>query len=110
MDAWREEFYWLDKSCLYKFRHNESLNQWFLRYWQLANNKFYPKRHKDRLFISFSDSTSCDYIRRKLLNEHIKCICLNDHTMCGNAKYNEFIPLLIEAFETKFHQKSEFEK
>jgi hypothetical protein len=110
IDAWNKEFEWLDKSCSYKFRQDVSLNQWFLRDWQLVSNEFYPKRYKDRLYIGLSYSTSCNYIRRKLLDEHLKCICLNDTTMCNDEKYNELKHLLIEAFETKFYQKSEFEK
>jgi hypothetical protein len=109
-DAWQKEYEWLDKSSSYKFRQDVSLNQWFLRYWQLASNRFYPKKHKDREAITFSNGTSIDVVKRMLLNECIKSICLNDTPYCGEEKYNQLRPQLIALFESKFPKKSDFEK
>jgi hypothetical protein len=109
-DAWQKEFEWLDKSCSYKFRQDISLNHWFLRYWQLAGNHFFPNHQRNKLFIGLTDNTSYEYVWRKLLDERMKCICLNDTPMCSDMKYNELKTFLASVFESKFQHKSEFEK
>jgi hypothetical protein len=109
-DAWNNDFGWLDKTCSYKFRQNISVNQWFLRYWQLARNNFYPKRHKDRLYINLQKGTCLGYVKQALLNEHIKCICLNDTPECDDAKYHELQPQIVNIFESKLPNKSKFER
>jgi hypothetical protein len=108
-EAWNKEYEWLDKTSSYKFRQDISLTPWFLRYWQLASNRFYPKRNKN-LVIGFSNSTSKSIIKGLLMNERIKCICLNDTILCDDEKYKELRPQLIELFESKYPKKSAFEK
>jgi hypothetical protein len=108
-DAWEKESYWLDKSCSYKFRQDVSLNQWFLRYWQLAENHFYPFNRRYSL-ITFSDCTQVKSISEYLDDEKYKCICLNDTPLCGDKKYEELRPLLRNLMNAKFPPKSRFEK
>lgn len=108
-EAWDKEYEWLDKTSSYKFRQDISLTQWFLRYWQLASNRFYPKRNKNQM-ICLSNSTSKSIVKELLMNERIKCICLNDTPLCDDEKYKELRPQLIEIFESKFPKKSAFEK
>jgi hypothetical protein len=109
-EAWDKEYEWLDKTCSYKFRQDVSLNQWFLRYWQLASNRFYPKRHMESMYICLENKASHLFIQKYLLDKRIKCICLNDTSMCDEEKFNELRLQLIAIFESKFPQKSSFER
>jgi hypothetical protein len=108
-DAWEKEYYWLDKSCSYKFRQDVSLNQWFLRYWQLVQNHFYPYKRKYQLLV-FTDGLQVKFIAKWLANEKCTCLCLNDSPRCSEKKYDELRSLLIDLMNAKFPQKSKFEK
>lgn len=38
--VWEEEFEILDKTCSHKFRKTGDVNQWVMKFWQLADGKF----------------------------------------------------------------------
>jgi hypothetical protein len=109
-EAWRDEYDWLHRTCSSRFRQDLVVNQWFLRYWQLAENRFYPQSQHDKCYIGIDENVSVDFIRSRLTNHHFKCVCLNDTPMCSLDKFSEIQPQLIDIFNGKFPQKSSFEK
>jgi hypothetical protein len=110
IDVWNKEFEWLDKTCSYKFRKDLSVNQWFLRFWQLARNKFYPSRHKNTCRMTISNFLNFEDLKNKLFDKKFAWICLNDDLQADNEKVEEIRIRLRDLFYSKLPQKSQFEK
>ena len=105
--VWAEEFDILDETCRHKFRKNGDVNQWVMKYWQLADGKFNVRR---------GDFAFCYHVKRKnfrrlcadLREQTHALLCIND-----NAKTNDFEEkkqIIIDIFEEKLPEKSSFEK
>ena len=105
---WEKEPELLAQTSKTKFRTNNDVNQWLIRYWQLAEGKFHPvNKLKHSLCTDISDNNIqqiCDTITSRKYN----LICLND----GNDIHNFEIlkSRLQESFETILPDKSLFEK
>lgn len=104
--VWDKEYDTLNKTSLCKFRDNyTNVNQWLIKYWQLASNKFMPRKPKIGKYFEISDNN--DDIKKVILNKTYKMICLND-----SVKINDFSKTkkeLIETFEQSLNVKSQFE-
>jgi hypothetical protein len=110
-NAWEKEYEWMDKSCSFKFREELSLNQWFLRYWQLASNSFYPSRHKNTYMTSVSyDEKKISELEYYLLKKNTPWICLNDSLSIDVHDVEKLRVKLNQLFQLKYPQKSHFEK
>jgi hypothetical protein len=109
-DAWNNDFGWLDKTCSYKFRQEVSVNHWFLRYWQLAKNNFYPSRHKYTYFWGIGNTMNYDALRVKLFDGKYKWICLHDALQTDGEKVNQIRVKLFDLFYSKLPNKSTYEK
>lgn len=107
-EAWEHEPELLSQSCT-KFRENVSLNIYFIRYWQLASNNFYPQNVlKSRKVIQLRKDC-INQIKEELFNPNIKSLCLNDSFECTYEDYQTLKPQIIDLFEKKFPNKSSFE-
>lgn len=107
-EAWRHEPELLSQSCT-KFRENISLNIYFIRYWQLVSNKFYPQNIlKNRKVIQLRKGC-LSQIQEDMFNPNIKSLCLNDSSDCTYEDYLILKPKIIDLFEKKFPNKSSFE-
>ncbi len=106
--AWNIEEKMLSNSCT-RFRENVSLNLYFMRYWQLASNKFYPENNIQQKHVVQLESTCLSLLESKLSDTNIKSLCINDSSNCS---YNDFLnlkPKVIRLFNKKFPNKSLFE-
>lgn len=75
-EVWNVEFETLDKTCRRKFRTDSDVNQWLMRYWQLASNRFYPiKADRGKFFIIGKDD---EKIKSAITRQEYKMICLSD--------------------------------
>ncbi len=95
-----------------RFRANNDLTQYLYRYWQLANEKFYPFKHNDGYD---ADIVSFDYLKEALnkieQNSHINFVCFNDQMHKADEKeFLESKTLLIKYLDNAFKQKASFEK
>ena len=107
-DAWEHEPELLAQSCT-KFRENISLSIYFIRYWQLASNKFYPQNIlKNRKVIQLKKGC-IKQIKEELSSTNTKSLCLNDSSECTYEDYQTLKPQIIDLFEKKFPHKSSFE-
>jgi len=106
-EVWKKEYETLDNTCKCHLRDNyTNVNQWVIKYWQYAKNKFYPRSPKIGKYYEINDNTK--EIENEILNQKHKMICLND-----NIKINDFDNVklkLISLFEKILNEKSSFEK
>lgn len=106
-EVWEKNEAIMNMSCT-RFREDLSLNPYIIRYWQLAQNKFYPKRFKSRK-INLSIN-NIDVIKKSLDSAKIKSLCLNDD--CSGLSEKDFIFLketVMGYMQKKFPSKSKYE-
>lgn len=106
--AWKEEDRMLCNSCT-RFRENVSLNLYFMRYWQLASNKFYPENSILQKQVVQLATSSLSLLESKLNDTNIKSLCVNDSSLCDYEDYMQAKPLVRNLFEKKLPHKSSFE-
>lgn len=106
-EVWQQEPEFLYSSCT-RFRQDVIANPYVMRYWQLASNKFHPKRRRFEA-IHFLGKTDIDRIECTLTNPSIVSVCLNDTALCSDDDYEHIIERLHDILEKKFPDKSEYE-
>lgn len=105
-EVWEKENELLDKVSKNKFRTKEDVNQYIFKAWQYCKGLFYPRNYKFGDNIPVSNDNR--FLINKILGKDYKVICLND-----SEKLNDFEKVKNEinsAFESKFPNKSSFEK
>lgn len=106
--VWEQAPNVLDKTCLSKFRNNENVNQWLMRYWQFAEGKFIPyNTQKNNLNIDITDKSVTD-ICKYILGQSFEMICINDSTAISDFKKSK--ALITESFEKILPVPSLFEE
>ena len=107
-EVWEKEETLLDKKCT-RFREEAHLNQYLIRFWQLASNKFYPHKKCGLCYYRYNKEIVEDLIKN-LREEHFKSICINDSPYCTDKDFLYASKAIQLAFEQKFPIKSIFEK
>ena len=106
--VWQKEEEVLSESCT-RFRENVSLTNYFMRYWQLCENKFFPEDvSKSRINIQLAPD-NIKKIEKELFNVERQSLCLNDSSQCTFEEYEYIKPIVIKLFEKKYPNKSNFE-
>ena len=99
---------YLHKHCLNKFRHNTDVNQWLIRYWQLAENKFYPYNMKNRkLFVVGKGNTK--EIISAISKQQYDIITINDSPRLSDDDFQLIKPRINQALDSLLPNKSSFE-
>lgn len=107
-EVWEKESDILEKTCSNRFRTVVDVNQYLIRYWQLASGNFYPRSCD----IGRSRKISRDNmgeIKSFFHNSKYKAICLNDDDM-SNEEFEELQGEITSLFEEILPDKSNFEK
>lgn len=105
-EVWEREQELLDTTCRNRIRSHYDVNQWLMRYWQLAKGEFVPaKPDKGRLFAIGEED---DQIRTAILEQKYPTICLSDDD--PTLDFEKEKAFLRELFETILPEKSAFEK
>lgn len=106
-EVWQTEPGFLRASCT-RFREEVIAGPYLFRYWQFAQNRFYPKKRSFACFQIVKKEIIKD-IRKALFNEKISSVCLNDTPFCNEADFGLVKAELVSMFEEKFPEKSSFE-
>src|SRR5699024_2743224 len=104
-EVWEKEKKVLSETSKSKFRSKENVNQWLMRYWQLASGNFHPGKPKDGKNFMLTDHNP--EALKSIEKQKYKMICLND-----TIKIREFEKVkneIINSFETILNRKSKFE-
>jgi len=107
-EIWEKEPYILEQSCS-RFRKEATINQYLIRYWQFASNRFYPVKKRGLAYHYYNKEIVDDLIKN-LKEEQCPSICINDSPYCSEEDYNYSSTRIRDAFEKKFPQISMFEK
>lgn len=105
--VWAEEYETLHETCLHKFRKNGDVNQWVMKYWQLAEGNF---------AVRDASFTQCYHIDDEMFKELCKeinnkahsMICINDTVNTEN--FEDKKNTIIGLFDKNLPDKSAFEK
>lgn len=104
-EVWQEEPGEMMRTSKNRFRTVADINHWVFNYWNIESGRFYPqKKNFGKLFTL----NTFDEVESNLLQTKYKTICINDDYDVDN--YDLKIQRLIELFEKKFPEKSQFEK
>ncbi|NDW18416.1 glycosyl transferase [Dysgonomonas sp. 216] len=107
-EVWETETEALHQTCMRKFRSNNDVNQWLMRYWQLAKGCFAPyNTQKNALNIDITDN-NISRIYEAVSEQKHQMICLNDSTDIYDFEHSK--KQLQKAFEKILPNKSAFEK
>ena len=105
-EVWEKEPEILKDTCLRKFRSKLDVNQWLMRYWQLASGSFYPVgRYVKGTCIELESDNSDVY--HAVENKKFKMLCINDSNPAVDFEYTR--DHLIHSFEKILPHKSQFE-
>ena len=106
-EVWEKEYNLLNTTCQSRFRENTNVNQYLMRYWQLASSNFYPKNVlKNSCFYNLGKA-NLKIILSTIESQKKSVLVLND----GEVPNFEYVKeALITAFEKILPDKSSFEK
>ena len=106
-EVWEKEPGFLHDSCT-RFREDVIANPYLFRYWQLAKNRFYPKKRRFAT-IHIVDKLVADRIKEALFDPHNASICLNDTSLCSEDDFEFIDSNMRKWLDQKFPEKSSFE-
>ena len=102
---WELEPEILDKTSQHKFRHSSDVNQWLIRYWQLCEGNFNPRKTLGKYYAvtikNYKD------VANVIRNRSVQTICLTEY--CTPEEFIEIKREINSAFEEIFPNKSSFE-
>ncbi|WP_018659152.1 stealth conserved region 3 domain-containing protein [Allofustis seminis] len=104
-ELWEEYPDILDRTCRNKFRSKEDVNQYLIRYWQLASGKFEPKA-VDSKYVNIGKVT-IEEIEAMLADEHNLTVCINDDP--GDFDFEQKEKEMQRVLHEKFPYPSAFE-
>ena len=106
-EVWEKVPEFLEASCS-RFREEVIANPYLFRYWQLAQNKFYPQKKKFAT-IHISSKDDIKAIKEALNNPDIASVCLNDTSFCSDEDFDLVTRHLQDFYNQKLPEKSSFE-
>lgn len=105
-EVWEAEPDVLKKTSASRFRNNGDVNQWLVRYWQLAKGEFSPGNMKIGKFYSIGKEDR--EIEYAVKNGQYKMLCLSDDM--PDLDFESEKVFIRKVLEAKFPEKSSFEK
>lgn len=104
-EVWERETDILRKTSASKFRNKDNVNQWIMRYWQLASSDFIPRDIEEGKNFMLND-TNNEAINA-IKNQKYKFICLNDTVDIHS--FEKVKEEIIKAFSEMLFCSSNFE-
>lgn len=104
-EVWEKESKILDDTCTHKFRSNEDVNSWLIRYWQLVTGQFAQTgKNRGKFFSIGRDDRE---IRSAFEKRSYPLICLSDDNI--DVDFEKERAMLTALFESILPDKSGFE-
>lgn len=104
--AWKDEKEILDRTCRNALRTDQDVNQWYIRYRQMAENRFYASAPADGASYCIDGTSQVEDVIRQQ-GRHM--ICINDSPVIDEIMFEREKERLIRAFSSILPQKSEYE-
>ncbi len=106
-EVWEKEFSVLDNTCRDKFRQQTNVNQWLMKFWQLASGRFIPRHPKLGYCYHLKESNFQEACNAVSDGKH-GVVCINDNVRTEN--FEDKAERLKEAFQVLLPAKSTFER
>lgn len=105
-ELWEAEFEILDDTCRRRFRSKLDVNQWLVRYWQLARGKFYPigRHYKGDVFELGRNN---EELYETILRQNLRIVCINDN---AGLDFEKTKAAIRQSFQQILPDKSSFER
>lgn len=101
----------MEKSSSNRFRAKNDLTHYLFRYWHLINGEFYPEKNNDDYIKNIKTIEDIVLTIDEIKDNHnIKFLCLNDHEEMESSQQELILEKIQEFLESKFREKSSFEK
>ncbi len=106
-ELWTKEAAVLDATCCDKFRKTGNVNQWLMKYWQLASGCFTVRRDSFALCYHVNESNFQDLLKDIPSKKH-NMICINDTAQTDD--FYKKVQDVKNAFQKLLPEKSSYEK
>ena len=104
-ELWNREYEVLNHTCLHRFRDDSDVNQYLLRYWQIAKGDFVPRSvNIGKLYFS---TDSIIEICAEIKEKRHKMFCISDSNLIED--FESVKNQIHVAFEDQLPEKSLFE-
>ena len=104
--VWATEGEILDEVCTHRFRTKADVNQYLMRYWQLASGTFIPRKKKVGACYTVGNDNAA--IEAALRGHKYKLLCINDNSTMDDIAAQ--MSWLCGVFEDTLGEKCAFEK
>ena len=104
--VWELEEETLRETCLDKFRSKSNVNQWLMKFWQLAEGKFVPRSPKYGRCFHIKENNLSSALHA-IENGTYKLICINDTDRTIN--FEEQKQAVLDSYQKWLPEKSSFE-
>ena len=105
VQVWEKESEILRETCMSKFRSTTNVNQWVMKYWQLATGSFYPRKKK--IGKCFHIRNGIEELLETIRTGKDAMICIND--TIDTTDFENKKQAVIDAFQIRLKEKSTFE-
>lgn len=105
-EVWQQEKEVLEATCRCRFRSVTNVNQWLMKYWQLAQGNFMPRKKKSGMCFQIKDDVSG--VTDAICTNRYDIICINDNA--ATVDFDRAKKEIVNAFAEKFPDASMFEK
>ena len=103
-DVWEKCPEELDETCRHRFRNQYDINQWLMKYWQLASGDFYPQYYGiGKNYFLYETARIASSIHAK----RYKLICFRDPEWMKD--FDRVKESVIDIFQKEFPERSSFE-
>ena len=106
-EIWEKEFDALHETCTHRFRKNTDVNQWVVKFWQMAKGDVSVRSWKFANCYHIKESNFASLLR-EIPAKKRKMLCIND--TANTINFDEKVIKVKEAFEKLLPEKSSFEK
>lgn len=106
-EIWEKEPEILDVTCNHRIRNILDVNQYLMKYWQIASGKFNPV-NEEKIGKYFQIGRDDKLIEKNIKEQRYKMICLND--VDDSVDFEVEKNFIKRVFDTIFLEKSKFEK
>ena len=106
-EVWEKEYETLDETCSHRFRKNTDVNQWVVKFWQMAKGEVAVRRD-DFAYCYHVKESNFERLCKDIPSGRRKMLCINDTSK--TIDFDTKVKRVKEAFNKLLPEKSSFEK
>ena len=106
-EVWEKEYETLDETCSHRFRKNTDVNQWVVKFWQMAKGEVAVRRD-DFAYCYHVKESNFERLCKDIPSGRRKMLCINDTSK--TIDFEVKVERVKEAFNKLLPEISTFEK